>query len=717
MKKKKPVTKKQYWAALIIGVCTLLAAYALVALSVTPVRYDIAVGEVSPVTVTATRDVIDTVTTQTAQEQARVAVPQVYAMDEDVAPNVQQAIEDYFEEVKNASASLRDVYIMSRVLASDHTTTYRELLDTYEPSKVRWDELLAQGHYDDVRSQFGDMSITDEAIRAMAAMDSARLASMASDVSSLAHSALDGRIREENLSAEKDDILRQLNLLYPDTADAAVAYYPVGKWLRANWLPDNEATENQREEAALKVQPAIYKQNQTVVLAGEVVSLAQYEVLIELGVVGNDGTSYLTYIGLFLLLALLFGVYAVYLRQFEPEVFSETRKLLLLGSILIVVTALSLPLARLDTRIIAAFLGTLLACVLISQRTAISFNVLLASITGVVASWESGVLSTTMLLMLITSVIGGSISVYTLHKPGHRSSLLTAGLAGGAASMVTVVLIWFVGSAEILWDKLFVDGALAIGSGLLGGVLAIGTLPIWEAVFRVSTPAKLLELSNPNHPLLKRLTVEAPGTYHHSVLTANLAEAGADALGANALLCRVGAYFHDVGKLARPRFFMENQKGDNPHDTLDPRESAKIIIGHLEYGLELAHKYKLPREVQKIMVQHHGDSLVPYFFHKAKEAGLSPKDKDFRYMGSRPSTKESAIVMLADCVEAAVRSMGDADRDQVKDMIDRLIRDKYNDGQLDECPLSRRDMNTLAQAFLQVFDGALHERVKYPGQE
>lgn len=717
MKKKKPVAKKQIWAALIIGVCALLATYVLVALSVTPVRYDIAVGEVSPVTVTASRDVTDTVSTQTAQDLARAAVPQVYAIDEDVASLTQQAIEAYFEEVNNASVSLRDVYIMSRVVTSEYTTTYRELLDAYDPSRVDWNEFLTQGHYDDVRSQFGDMSITDEAIRAMAAMDTDRQTSMAADVNSLALSALEGRIREENLGAEKDDILRQITLLYPDTADAAVAYYPVGKWLRANWLPDMKATEQEREEAADKVQPVIYKQNQTVVLAGEVVSQAQHEVLLALGVVGNDDTNYLTYIGLFLLLALLFGVYAVYLKQFEPEVFAETRKLLLLACIAIVVTALSLPLARLDARIIAAFLGTLLACVLISQRTALAFNVLLASITGVVASWETGVLSTTMLMMLITAVIGGSVSVYTLHKPGHRSSLLTAGLAGGAASMLTVILIWFVSSAEIVWDRLFVDCALAIGSGLLGGVLAIGTLPIWEAIFRVSTPAKLLELSNPNHPLLKRLTVEAPGTYHHSILTANLAEAGADALAANALLCRVGAYFHDVGKLARPRFFMENQKGENPHDTLDPRESAKIIIGHLEHGLELAHKYKLPREVQKIMVQHHGDSLVPYFFHKAKEAGLSPKDRDFRYMGSRPSTKESAIVMLADCVEAAVRSMGDADREQVKDMIDRLIRDKYNDGQLDDCPLSRRDMNTLAQAFLQVFDGALHERVKYPGQE
>jgi putative nucleotidyltransferase with HDIG domain len=172
-----------------------------------------------------------------------------------------------------------------------------------------------------------------------------------------------------------------------------------------------------------------------------------------------------------------------------------------------------------------------------------------------------------------------------------------------------------------------------------------------------------------------------------------------------------------VGKLKNPRFFKENQKGENPHDQMDPRESAKVIVGHVSYGMELAHRYKLPRDVQKIMVQHHGDSTVPYFHHKAVEAGLDIDEKMFKYQGSKPSTKEAAIVMLADCVEAAVRSMDEPDRDQVKDMIDKLIRGKYNDGQLDDCPLNRRDLNSIAKAFLHVFDGAFHERVKYPGQE
>jgi len=197
----------------------------------------------------------------------------------------------------------------------------------------------------------------------------------------------------------------------------------------------------------------------------------------------------------------------------------------------------------------------------------------------------------------------------------------------------------------------------------------------------------------------------------------NLAEAAGESINASSLLLRVGAYYHDVGKLKKPRYFKENQKGENPHDRLPPKESTRIIKDHLTHGLELVQKFKLPRDVQQVMMQHHGDTVIAYFMHKAKEAGEQVDEAVFRYPGRKPSTKEAAIVMLADTVEAAVRSMDDPDKEQVKDMIVGLIRDKYNDGQLDDSPLNRRDLNTLAKAFLNTFDGAFHERVKYPGQE
>ncbi len=714
--KRRLVPKKQLLASVLIGLGTLLIVFVLVALSVTPVQYDIEAGEVAPATITATRDVTDQISTDAAIEKARAQVPLMYTMDSTVTAAVQQSVTDYFALAKTANETLRDDYITWQVKEANYGFSRDYFLGLFDASEVNWSESLSQQQKDDVRTLLSDPNMPDNAIYALAAMDAEGISNMTEEVTSIVAASLENGIREENLRAEKRDVEDAIKTLYPEET-GYIAYFPVDKYLKANMLIDAAATEQARSAAAENVQPIIYKQNQTIVDAGQVITEEQLAVLAELGFVGGEETNYMLYVGLFLLISLLFVVYATYLYQFESELLTETRKLFVLATVIVVVALISVPLSRLDTRIVPGFFGTMLACVLVSQRSALALNVFLALVLGMITSWQTGVLSTTMLSSTMMTIVGGSVSVFMLHRPGHRSSLIYAGLLGGGASMVMTALLSIVGSANIVWDKLFVDCAFAVVSGLLAGVLAIGTLPIWEAAFRVSTPAKLLELSNPNHPLLKRLTIEAPGTYHHSILTANLAEAGADAVGANALLCRVGAYFHDVGKLKNPRYFKENQKGENPHDVMDPRESAKIIVSHVSYGLELAHRYKLPRDVQKIMVQHHGDSIVPYFHHKAMEAGLEIDEKVFKYQGSKPSTKEAAIVMLADMVEAAVRSIDDPDRDQVKDMIDKLIRAKYNDGQLDDCPLNRRDLNSIAKAFLHVFDGALHERVKYPGQE
>ncbi len=715
--KQKTVSKRHLLLAVIIGAAALLVVFALVVLSAAPVKYDIKAGEVAPVTLTATREVTDEVTTQTLKEQARAAVSPKYIIDDTVTDETLAAISDYYGKISGAAAGLRDIYITKLIVDSNHTAMREELLAAYDPSAVKWREFLTLEHYNDVRSAARDMNMPEESVLAVAALGTDKISQMEKEVLRVVRFTLESGIRAENLEAEKSGLERDLSFLYSDTAELYLAYYPVNKNLSANMLYDAQATEREQNAAAEQAAPVTYKQNQTVVFVGEVVTQAQYAVLEQLGLVGGKDIDLVLYIGHFLLILLLFSIFAVYLYQFESKILAETRKILVLAVIVVIVSAIALALSKLDTRIITVFFGAMLACVLVSQRSALVVNVLLAVITSVIASGKTGILSDTMLMSVLCSVAGGTVSVFALHKPGHRSSLIAAGLFGGGVAMILVLLVELLGNARISFEQLAVNSGFALGSGLLGGVLSIGTLPIWEAVFRISTPAKLLELSNPNHPLLKRLTVEAPGTYHHSILTANLAEAGADAVDANALLCRVAAYFHDVGKLARPRFFAENQKGENPHDAIDPRESVKIIKGHVEKGLELARRYKLPREVQKIIAQHHGDSIIPYFFHKAQEANLNPKEDDYRYKGSRPSTKESAILMLADCVEAAVRSLDDPDRDQVKDMIDKLIREKYNDGQLDDCPLSRRDLNKLAQAFLHGFDGALHERVKYPGQE
>lgn len=258
---------------------------------------------------------------------------------------------------------------------------------------------------------------------------------------------------------------------------------------------------------------------------------------------------------------------------------------------------------------------------------------------------------------------------------------------------------------------------LGIANGVLSTVITTGFLPFFENIFRVTTPIKLLELSNPNQPLLRRLLLEAPGTYHHSIIVGNLAEAAAEVIGADSLLVRVAAYYHDVGKTKRPYFFVENQlMQDNPHDKLAPTLSTLIITSHIKDGVDMASRSGLPESVINIIREHHGTTLVPYFYHKATESAKEElvDEKEFRYVGPKPQTTESAIVMLADSVEAAVRSLSRPTPGRIEGLIRKIIKERLQDGQFDECDLTLKDLDAVANAFVRVLSGIYHPRIEYP---
>jgi putative nucleotidyltransferase with HDIG domain len=722
---KRKTTRRQHISGLAIGAAALLAVYALIVVSITPVKYDFAVNGVAPETITASRTVVDTVSLQEAVDAAREAVAadppeNVYIVDEGIRERIFSNIGAFFDAMTDIPGMLRDLYINAQVAAGNGT--YADNAISYDPAQVPWEKFLSDEQMQELRKTLDTPDMPSAAVYAVARMTKGDVEAMretATEAVEYVFGALGDRIGEDNLSYALDSIQDRIGSQYSSGELLYLARLPVEKYLEAIYVIDESALQQAQDDAGAAVSPDEYQyiQGQTVVTKGDVVTAAEFAVLEALGVVGGQETDYLLYISILAYTVLLFVAYGIYLVQFERELIADTRHLLMLAAVTAVTAALAVPLARFDERIIPAFLGTMLACTLLSQRSALSYTVFLAFVVAPICMWSTGLFSAGAFTGVLASILGGSVCVFALHKPMHRTSLITAGLAAGFAGAAVAVLGEMIGAAVFTARSLAITGAYALGSGLLAGVLAIGTLPLWEAAFRASTPAKLLELSNPNHPLLKRLSLEAPGTYHHSILTANLAEAGADAVGASALLCRVGAYYHDVGKLKDPMYFAENQKGENPHDVMDPRESAKIITGHVTYGLDLARKYKLPREVLSIIAQHHGSTQVKFFAHKALEAGIEPKAAQFRYPGTKPATREAAIVMLADCVEAAVRSMDDPSLDQVREMIGRLIRERYNDGQLDDTPLNRQDLNHIAQAFAGVYESALHERVKYPGQE
>ncbi|MEE2959847.1 MAG: HDIG domain-containing metalloprotein [Myxococcota bacterium] len=313
-------------------------------------------------------------------------------------------------------------------------------------------------------------------------------------------------------------------------------------------------------------------------------------------------------------------------------------------------------------------------------------------------------------------LIGGATGPVVTSRIRARGDILRAGLFIGLAQMVTLCAMeLLVGEFEFV--RLLALAGVALASGTLAGFIALGLTPVVEFVFRYTTELKLLELANLNHPALKELLVEAPGSYHHSILVGTLAESAADAIGANSLLARVMAYYHDLGKGCNAPYFIENQRnGVNPHDRIKPSMSVMIIKRHVTDGLEVAKKFKLGEPIQAAICEHHGTTLIQYFYQKALESGdgSGSSEQDFRYPGRKPQTREAALVMLADSVEAASRTIADPTSARLQGMINKLIRGKFSDGQLDECDLTLRDLHIIAKAFREVLVSLYHKRIEYP---
>ena len=316
---------------------------------------------------------------------------------------------------------------------------------------------------------------------------------------------------------------------------------------------------------------------------------------------------------------------------------------------------------------------------------------------------------------LLGSLIGAREAVYCR----QRSTLLKAGFAVGMANLLVILCLKIKLGGFFDWQPLTGDLILGFSSGILSGIIATGVVPLIEVMFSYTTDIKLLELGNLNHPLLKELIMEAPGTYHHSILTGSLVEAAAESIGANPLLAKVGAYYHDIGKMKKSLYFIENQRGtENKHDKLSPNMSSLILISHIKEGVEQAKDHRLGKVITDIIQQHHGTSLIAYFFQKAKEkenpAEAAVDENDFRYPGPKPQTKEAGLVMLADAVEASSRSLNDPTPARIQGMVQKTINIFFTDGQLDECELTLKDIHLIAKSFNRILTGIFHHRVEYP---
>ncbi|MBI3398491.1 MAG: HDIG domain-containing protein [Deltaproteobacteria bacterium] len=353
--------------------------------------------------------------------------------------------------------------------------------------------------------------------------------------------------------------------------------------------------------------------------------------------------------------------------------------------------------------------GPMLVRLFLNSETALVFAAVVSLIAGMFL--EGG------LSLSAYFFIGGIMAAKGVRHATQRATITKAGLVLGAVNALTLMsIIILTGNWSLK------DDAVSIIFGFIGGqitaVIVTGVAPVFEIIFGYTTNIRHLELARMDHPLLKELALHAPGTYHHSIIIGSMVEAAAEAINANPLLAKVSAYYHDIGKVKNPLYFIENMRGENRHDSLAPDKSAEILISHVMDGVELANKHRLGEEITEIMQQHHGTSLISYFYHKAK--GLEgiklheANEMDFRYSGPKPRSKEAGLVMLADAVEAASKTIPDPTLDMIHGMVRKIINKIFTDGQLDECELTVKDINAIAISFNRALVGIFHQRIEYP---
>ena len=686
---------------IISGVLCYAAVLMIMLDAVAPQKYRVEPGEVSRSTITATKDVMDQVSYEAACKAARDSVSAIYRIDDEKRVSVINAVTDDFAKVEDARA---------QAIAQRNDWLKENPGSTAEqhqfPSAF-------------INMLIGNLNISCSAEEMLVIINTNQqdIESVAAFIKTRINSIMASGLSEEELIGERNAIAAALNNEYSTVSAKikTVAERILEKELVANYSLDETATDEAKLAAAAEVSQGsyLYKQGQTIVRSGDIVTQAHIAMLEELGMLENDNVDIKLYLGVALLTLTVLLILGFYIAVYEPKMIQTPKKVLMLAILTVLSVLYSALIYPYRPGLAQIAICTVLVAVLLKPRVALVSNMALSVLLGVMATSGEAAQSQGV-STLIVSLIAGTAAVYLCKKPMHRMRIMLSGLVIGATGGLTSVFIGMVFSSEIktvllsaLWPAL---------AGVISAVLCVGTLPVWEAVFDVLTPTKLLEITNPNQPLLRRLAIEAPGTHHHSIVVANLAESGAQAIGADIMLTRAGAYYHDVGKLAAPEAYTENQdeKLKSFHSMLLPAESAAIIRMHPTEGYELAQKYKLPKEICNIILEHHGTTLVGYFYAKALEMFDDVNRADFMYPGPKPRSKEAAVIMLADSAEAAVRSLPDKSPECVREKINQILNDRISDGQFDECDISMLELRKLAAEFTQALSGVHHSRIEYP---
>ncbi|HEX5414527.1 MAG TPA: HDIG domain-containing protein [Chloroflexota bacterium] len=665
------------WLLFAFGAALFVALLVTLTFQFLPGRYNLNEGDVSPYDIKSPAKVtyVSQLRTTQLRQQAMAAVPDVYQPIADAAAQAHAraaSVLSQITQIRRGSAAVPDknsqlVHLNGVNLSPDVAGHILNLDD------VQWQDTVTQ-----------TLRVVDR--------------------------VMGTRITPDQVSAVQSTLITQVDPGV-DGDESSVVVALARSFVAPTQQVDKAATSQAREAAADAVQPVqiTVEQGETILRNGDIVTSSDVEKLEAVGL-RNPTVQWSWIIAMALLSLLMTLSLATYLRRMSPVTASSPRRLALIVVLVvlpILAAKLTLPGRDLFGYLFPVAAAPMLLTILLDAPLALLVTALQAVGIG---------LATNNDLELVAAVlIAGSLGVLTVHRMERAAVIYLAGLVIAVADFAVVVAFREI-SGDLQLDQMLIYASLALASGALSAALALGTASFLGQVFGIATTMSLLELAHPSQPLFRRLLNEAPGTYHHSVMVANLSERAAAAIGADTLLVRIGGYYHDIGKLVRPYAFVENQMdGENVHDQLDAYTSARLILAHVTDGLTLAQKHGIPSRVKDLIAQHHGTTLVQYFYRQACQGSEGPIDESlFRYLGPKPQTREAGIMMLADGVEAAVRASRDHSSDSVRRVVDSLIQDRITSGQLDECDLTLRDLRRIREAFIAVLQSIYHPRIEYP---
>ena len=667
--------------------------------------FEIDIGDISPRLFTAPRQVENRIATERLRDEARAMQGVVFMHDSSVDQRVSENIAGFFDML----ADIRVMYnaynnpapiIVNELEPSTGDEEYEEeIVETvpfFEQDEVR--DIISRG------SLLGQLSLED--LQSIIDFTPTEFAQFERAVANVSSSLLEAGVTEEVSSTWQQDIENQF------VANASLGFIIVDNYIMPNSFIDTETMERLKEERAAEVVPEGFLQNQNIINEGEIITEEIYYVLLDLGYINTGHTiNFIPIVGASVIVLIVFGIVSMYIYLFYPKLYTNKKHVTLLFTLYMMVIIATWAVGAQIFVAVPVLIITMLVGMLLDHKLAIIINFGVTIVTFLIFDGDLSFI----LYFLLTGTVAAIATKFSL----ERSQLIIFSVA---ISIINAVMFLSLGLLvnRVLFDiDIFMLSMYAAAAGFLYVIICMGTLPLWESIFGVITPIKLLDLTNPSNDLLRRLSTEAPGTYHHSIVVANLAEAAAHDIEADTILARVGAFFHDIGKLRHPKYFIENQVGqENVHDNLYAHSSAQIIKDHIKHGLELAEEYKLPLIIKDVIEQHHGDMFISFFYEKAKkEEPLEDVDTNhYKYCGPIPQFRESAIVMLADTVEAAVRSMADKlkCKADMEKFVNVLIKSKLDTGQLVDSELTIKELDIIQKSFMRVLSGMYHERIPYP---